>query len=644
MQNYQNITLDVNNGIDFIYINAKQGDSNSRFLKIFLEESGKELVPESQCTAVLRCLKPDGRICINKAAVNDDGSITACLTEQVLAAAGTVRADVSLLKNDTVLSSATFFIQVEPSPAVKEGTLSSDEYLLLTETVEKANDAVNSIGETAETADKALALAKTLESNLMQTNNNVSKAAGRIDLLEKADTEIKKEINAVKEASDKAIERAETLEGYIGYTESDILGLQVDYENKQFTRLAGAAGKTAGAEFDEFPMYGGMRRCNVSDNGTIVAYYGDEGYADNGTNGQVMVYVPKFYYRVVPLKLDKISETGVGYHIRKANYYVCSTPKAGFKLHPAFVNENGEETEYFLYSAYEGVLWRAGAQTYYDDNAHTSTVINDNDMICSLSGKKPISGQNIAVTREKAELYCKNRGAGWHCETIKALSALKLLMMIEFGSLNTQSALNSGIVLIPHSDSLGVNYASITGSTSSFGNATGTAASTTNTGGGEVTNRTESGMVAVTYRGIENPWGNIWRFIAGINVWGNGAMAGGQPYIADDFNYNEIKHDGNYQSAGFTITNSNGYISAMGYGSEKYDWLLMPSQAEGTSALPVGDYWYRLEDISGHCILRHGGAWNYGTMAGMFTGTSNTSYLRQGTATGCRLIYIPTSA
>ncbi len=41
MQNYQSITLDVNNCVDYVYVNAKQGDIDSRFLKITLTEKRK---------------------------------------------------------------------------------------------------------------------------------------------------------------------------------------------------------------------------------------------------------------------------------------------------------------------------------------------------------------------------------------------------------------------------------------------------------------------------------------------------------------------------------------------------------------------------------------------------------------------------
>ena len=95
------------------------------------------------------------------------------------------------------------------------------------------------------------------------------------------------------------------MDGYIGYTTDDVYGVEVDYENKTFVRLAGAIGKTPGADFDSILAFGGRRRCNLADDGTVNAYYGDPGYIEDGSNGQVMVEQPKFYYKVVPLKMEK---------------------------------------------------------------------------------------------------------------------------------------------------------------------------------------------------------------------------------------------------------------------------------------------------------------------------------------------------
>lgn len=110
--------------------------------------------------------------------------------------------------------------------------------------------------------------------------------------------------NLLGEKADKV--DVDDVKAYIGYTDEDIAGLCVDYENKTFKRLAGAVNLSQGADFNKFTMYGGRKRCNVSDDGTITAYYGDENYTEDGSNGQVMIFQPKFYYKVVPLKLEKI--------------------------------------------------------------------------------------------------------------------------------------------------------------------------------------------------------------------------------------------------------------------------------------------------------------------------------------------------
>lgn len=148
------------------------------------------------------------------------------------------------------------------------------------------------------------------------------------------------------------------LRAYLGLTADDIVGVQVDYKNKTFKRLAGAANLSKGADFDKFSMFGGRKRCNVADDGSIVAWYGDADYKEDGSMGQVMVYQPKFYYLVCPVEYDPI-DTGIGYHLRKANYYVSEKPRAGFRLHPAFYDASGNEIDYILDSAFEGSIWDA---------------------------------------------------------------------------------------------------------------------------------------------------------------------------------------------------------------------------------------------------------------------------------------------
>lgn len=439
----------------------------------------------------------------------------------------------------------------------------------------------------------------------------------------------------------KTTQEVEDIKAYIGYTDEDIVGLCVDYENKTFTRLAGAVNLSQGADFDKFTMYGGRRRCNVSDDGTITAYYGDESYTEDGSNGQVMVYQPAFYYKVVPLKLEKNSDSGIGYHLRKANYYVSSKPKTGFKLHPAFYDENGNEVGYILYSAYEGSMYDVSANAYVNDGVDTDTAIETGDLLCSVAGKKPIFGLKKVLTKANLELMAQNRSTNWHLETIKAISANQLLMMVELGMMNSQTGVGQGVVNIPNDASY--NCSSLTGSTSELGNGTGQATETINEIGGVQTTETANGKTSVSYRGIENPWGNIWKHVQGLNIWGDGTMTGGQPYVANDFAFSEGKHSDNYEPVGFTLANTYGYIKTMGYGSENYDWLLMPSKTDGSSALPIGDYLWVVNNLKRTSIVQLGGGYHSGNYAGSFYYIADGSIGDHGRNSGGRLLYVPTA-
>nr|DAL57155.1 MAG TPA_asm: tail collar fiber protein [Caudoviricetes sp.] len=430
------------------------------------------------------------------------------------------------------------------------------------------------------------------------------------------------------------------LRAYLGLTADDIVGVQVDYKNKTFKRLAGAANLSKGADFDKFSMFGGRKRCNVADDGSIVAWYGDADYKEDGSMGQVMVYQPKFYYLVCPVEYDPI-DTGIGYHLRKANYYVSEKPRAGFRLHPAFYDASGNEIDYILDSAFEGSIWDAdggdgnGAYLMNDEQVmNTGT-----DKFCSIAGVKPASGLSQNLTRPNVEALAQNRGIEWHGDLIKPVSARQMLMIIELGMMNTQTGVGYGVAGI--SDNSSYNCSSLTGSTSELGNGSGKATQTINTKGDTRTTETANERVAVSWRGTENPWGNIWKFVYGINIWGNGKMEGGQPYICTDFNFAESKNTGNYEAAGFTVTNANGYISAMGY-STTCDWLFIASECLGNSSLPVGDYTYITVNLNGYRIARLGGGWTDWDVAGGFYWNLDSGVGNRYRSIGGRLVLIPT--
>ena len=429
------------------------------------------------------------------------------------------------------------------------------------------------------------------------------------------------------------------LRAYLGLTADDIVGLQVDYKNKTFKRLAGAANLTPGSDFDKFSMYGGRRKCNVADDGTINAWYGDNNYTEDGSNGQVMVYQPKFYYLVCPVEYDPI-DTGIGYHLRKANYYVCEKPRAGFRLHPAFYDASGKEIDYYLTATYEGSLYDTSAAAYLlqDEQLMSSA----EDKFSSIAGARPASGSSQNLTRTEIEKMAQNRGTNWHGDLIKPVSAEQLLMIIELGIMNTQTGVGQGVVGLPYTtgDDTTSSYAAATGSTAALGNGTGRAEKTTTYEGGSAKEYTVDSKTSVCWRGKENFWGNIWKFVYGISIWGNGKMDGGQPYICSDFNFAENKNSGNYEPAGFTVAPKEGYISAMGY-STKFDWLFIASETLGNSSLPVGDYTYFTQNLNGYRIARLGGSWNGWSVAGAFYWNLNGGVGYRNRYVGGRLVYIP---
>lgn len=509
----------------------------------------------------------------------------------------------------------------------------------------KTRSDLNAVISSAQSAQSSLsgviAQASTAQTNLQNATNS---ATNVFNQLTAENVSAKANLDALRSEDFNAQEilsGVTDIRAYLGMIETeDVLGITMDYKNKTCTRIAGAKNLTAGADFDKFSMYGGRKRCNVSDGGTINAYYGDEGYTEDGSNGQVMVYQPKFYYLVCPLEYDR-QETGYGYHLRKANYYVSETQRAGFKLHPAFYDKNGNEVDYILMSAYEGCIYDTSANAYLKNDEQVMDA--SKDKFSSIAGARPATGVSQNLTRPNIEQMAKNRGEGWHSFGIKTASMEQLLMIVEMGMMNLQTAIGQGVVNIPWttgSDTTS-SYAGVTGSTASLGNGTGRATKTTTYEGGKATDYTVDGKTSICYRGVENFWGNIWKFAYGVNIWGNGKMAGGMPYICSDFNYTEGKNTDNYEGAGFTVTKANGYISAMGY-STKYDWLFMASECLGNSSLPVGDYTYITENLNGYRIALLGGGWTDGSYAGGFYWSLNSGVGNRGRSIGGRLVYVPT--
>ena len=434
------------------------------------------------------------------------------------------------------------------------------------------------------------------------------------------------------------------LKAFVGYTDGDIYGVEVDFKNKKFTRLAGAVNRTPGEGFDNILCFGGRKRCNLTNDGRVAAYYGEAGFSTtgkltqavdrnpagtenpdaslqfaSGTIVQVMVEQPKFYYKVVPLEIEKKKKGGI---TRKVRYYVSDTPKAGFKLHPAFI-ENGNENEKIYLAAFEGSLYDSSASTYILDDSQVADFAAD--LLCSIANAKPLSGLTQNATRANVRKLAEKRGSGWEQAYIATASASQMLMLIEYASFNMQSAIGQGAV--NKTDDGSSNMAEATGVTINLGNASGTASNA-------------NGVQFVSYRGEENFWGNIWGWIDGINEYMDATTHEGTIYIADH-SFADDTGTGAYEDAGIIAVYGNGYVSAFCY-SEKYDWLFIPGELLGNTALPVGDYCWN--GNTGWRVARLGARWDSGLYAGAFSWHLYDGSSSRGRLIGGRLVYVPSKA
>lgn len=416
-----------------------------------------------------------------------------------------------------------------------------------------------------------------------------------------------------------------------------IFGVDADLTTGKFQRLGDAVGRTPGIGFDDVHIFGGRNRCNLTNDGVVLAYYGEEGYTESGKleidiykNGQkypigtivqVMVEQPKFYYKVEPITLEPI-EGGKGYHLRRARWWVSECKQDGFKLHPCF-NRNGKEYEFIYSAAYESCIYDAEKAKYYsEDEKAFSEDPGEKLMLSSVAGTKPASGADgQKLTRANCRILTANRGTGWQNIDFLSLNATELLMVIEYASFDSKKAIGNGVVNKEAGSK--VNYAEKTGQTSFLGNASGN--------GGP-----NNGFSSVTYRGEENLWGNIWNIVEGLNFECKGINDVWWSDCAYKDDYKELP----YRNAGFTLCKENGFISAFAY-SEECDFMFLASEVKGTEDGPIGNYFKQNNEFDGWQISLLGGRWSQGTWPGFFFWYADCATRNSSSNIGTRIMYIP---
>ena len=356
------------------------------------------------------------------------------------------------------------------------------------------------------------------------------------------------------------------------------------------------------------------RVCNLADNGTVNAYYGDAGFTEDGSNGQVMVEMHKAFY--------KTTYDGTVY-----TWQLSEKQEEGFKLYPAFL-DGDKVCDKIYFSTYEGCIQKAdNSYEMNDANVFTNTAsITSGMRLSSIAGAKPCSGVGSQeLTIVNARTIAKNRGAGWYLQDFLASSLIQMAMLINQGTFNSQGVLSNGVVNINDTTAGNtLNNSVITGLTTALGNSTGQVNYT-------YTYPNLTTVVTNPFRffGIENFYGNIWTFVDGININNN------VPYICyNPTNYASDVFSGNYVNTGVTLSNIDGWASDIVY-SDSLDFSFL-IKSVSASATILYDYYFQ---ASGARVALLGGAWHSGSSAGArvwHLGTYSASRIRN---IGCRLLY-----
>lgn len=275
----------------------------------------------------------------------------------------------------------------------------------------------------------------------------------------------------------------------------------------------------------------------------------------------------------------------------------------------------------------------SGAGGYVkNDAAGVSFTSTTGDKMASIAGVKPLSGwQKATATKPNMRVLAQNRGTGWNLQNYNQVSAIELLFLFEYGSFNAQSKIGAGVTGVndaiagnTYNNALNTGFtAGVGASSTDFGNASGACTGVTHYKTGGAAN-------PVSFRGIENLWGNVWKWVDGINI-----KADRNPWIADhDFADDTFAHP--YSDTGLTLHNANGYPTNITFAAAM-DYGFLASAVGGSDATYLCDYYYQ---STGNRAALMGGGWADGANAGPFSWSLYNAASIVYRSFGARLAYI----
>lgn len=271
--------------------------------------------------------------------------------------------------------------------------------------------------------------------------------------------------------------------------------------------------------------------------------------------------------------------------------------------------------------------------------------------VCSAKGLIPLVGRTREVLRKAVRGNGFDGEAKWNLYTYEEHRAICHLFLVEYATRNSQKAVNTE--LTPEGFRQGGLGSGCTTGTATINGArtwsfipTGSSDSL-GSGSGEVTvtiqqtDSSGSNTSTITrkcnrYRGIENPFGHIWKHTDDvISVYGNGHRTWYKSVKPDQFTTNK---NASYKSLCASTMVSNGYKTEI-KATPTCDFFAV-SVSDGPETTYWCDYNWDNTDASEHCLLI-GGRSDDGGWAGLFSLHSDVVTGHSNADIGSRLTYLP---
>lgn len=383
----------------------------------------------------------------------------------------------------------------------------------------------------------------------------------------------------------------------------------------------------------ELPVQSKMRRCLLDRDGGVKEYLDNElSWGGSYLDYAVMTEIPEHWYKLY-------------FNGTKFRKMLSEIPLPGYK-----------HVDKFYISTYEARMYRtdnllcsaAGASKLSDPNS-TNFRGGDNtaewdDTYRSLLGR-PVTN----LTRDQFRQAARKRGSGWEMYTYNAHKILFWLFAVEYATLDSQKPFNAqkdangfaqgGLGPGPTQMTDWANFNNANplipcGYTNEFGNGSGEKAYVVkNASGG-----THATLMANRYRGIENPFGHIWKYTDGANIQVTTGDSGlSILWTTDDpSNFSDTSYTG-YNKKG-NICRTNGYAKKMLLGE---DGDIVATEIGGSSSTYWCNYYYTYTQANRLQVVRVGGNADYGSFAGLAYVCTNYAPSDAYRDVGSRLCFFP---